>query len=63
LPTPGWPFERWTDQPERAAFSGCVREAAAELADSLEAADIPGIFEPDSIVQGGPPLPAAITGP
>jgi hypothetical protein len=34
-------FERWTDQPERADFSACVREAATELASSLEAVDIP----------------------
>jgi AcrR family transcriptional regulator len=41
-------FERWTEQPERAGFSGYVREAASELAESLGAADIPGIFELDS---------------
>ena len=34
-------FERWTGQPDRASFSACVGEAAAELAASLEAADIP----------------------
>lgn len=55
-------FERWTDQPERAGFSGCVREAAAELADSLGAADIPGVFESDPIAERRPPPAAAITG-
>lgn len=34
-------FERWTDQPEHAGFSVRVREATAELASSLGAADIP----------------------
>jgi len=34
-------FERWTDQPGQADFPACVREAAAELASSLGAADIP----------------------
>lgn len=34
-------FERWTDQPEHAGFSACVREATAELASSLGAVDIP----------------------
>ena len=34
-------FERWTDQPEQADFSACVRKAATELAASLGAADIP----------------------
>ena len=29
-------FERWTDQPGRAGFPACVREAAAELAASLD---------------------------
>jgi AcrR family transcriptional regulator len=53
-------FERWTDQSERAGFSGCVREAAAELAASLRAADIPGIFELDSIVEDRPALLAAL---
>jgi AcrR family transcriptional regulator len=33
-------FERWTDQPEHADFSACVREVATELASSLEAVDI-----------------------
>lgn len=32
-------FERWTDQPEEADFSARVREAASELAASVEAAD------------------------
>ena len=34
-------FERWTDQPDRADFPACVREAAAELAASMGAAGIP----------------------
>ena len=34
-------FERWTDQPEQADFPACVRQAAAELAASLGAVDIP----------------------
>jgi AcrR family transcriptional regulator len=34
-------FERWTDQPEHAGFSARVREATAELASSLGAADLP----------------------
>ena len=34
-------FERWTGQPDQAGFSACVREATAELAASLGAADIP----------------------
>ena len=33
-------FEQWTDQPEHADFSACVREATTELASSLEAVDI-----------------------
>jgi AcrR family transcriptional regulator len=36
-------FERWTDQPERAGFPACVGEAAAELAASLGAVDIPAL--------------------
>jgi len=36
-------FERWTDQPEHADFSACVREAATDLASSLGAADIPAL--------------------
>lgn len=34
-------FERWTDRPEHADFSACVREATTELASSLGAVDIP----------------------
>jgi hypothetical protein len=34
-------FERWTDQPEQASLPARVREAAAELAASLGAVDIP----------------------
>jgi AcrR family transcriptional regulator len=34
-------FERWTDQPEHADFSACVREATTELAASLGAAGLP----------------------
>ena len=45
-------FERWTDQPERAGMSACVREAAAELASSLEAAKIPAFSGQGSIVCG-----------
>jgi hypothetical protein len=36
-------FERWTDQPERAGFPARVSEAAAELAASLGAVDIPAL--------------------
>ena len=32
-------FERWTDQPEHAGFSACVREATTELASNLGAVD------------------------
>jgi AcrR family transcriptional regulator len=35
--------ERWTDQPEHAGFSACVREAATDLASSLGAVDIPAL--------------------
>jgi AcrR family transcriptional regulator len=45
-------FERWTAQPERAGMSVCVREAAAELASSLGAADIPAFSGRGSIVCG-----------
>ena len=36
-------FERWTDQPDHASFSACVREATAELAASLGAVDTPAL--------------------
>jgi len=36
-------FERWTDLPEHADLSVCVREVATELASGLEAADIPAL--------------------
>ena len=34
-------FERWTDQPEHADLSVCVREVATGLASGLEAVNIP----------------------
>jgi AcrR family transcriptional regulator len=36
-------FERWTDQPEHADFSACVREATTELASNFGAVDIPAL--------------------
>jgi AcrR family transcriptional regulator len=49
-------FERWTDQPEHADFSACVREVAAELAASLGAVDIRALGPTSSPVRllGGP---------
>ena len=51
-------FERWTDQPEHADFSVCVREAASELADSLGAVDIPA-FQAGSQRDWIAPVPAS----
>ena len=36
-------FERWAEQPERAGLAERVREAAAELAAGLAAADVPAV--------------------
>jgi hypothetical protein len=36
-------FERWTDQPEHADFSACVREATTELASNFGTVDIPAL--------------------